>query len=82
MSSLRIARVKVLKQAFIVEVTWMTGNVDRIVLTSAIQAGRGLAPLRARTMFRPITVGEGGHSLTWLGELDIGADRSHEFALA
>ena len=81
MNTLRIARVKVLKPSFTVEITWTTGNSDRINLSSSIQARRGLAALRELTTFRKVVVGEGGHSLTWPGELDMGADRLHELAL-
>ena len=81
MSSPRTARVKVLKPAFIVEVTWTTGSSDRIDLTSSIQARHGLSALRELTTFRKVTIGEGGDSLTWPGELDMGADRLHELAL-
>ena len=77
----RIARVKVLRPAFAVEVTWTTGVIDCIDLTSPIQTRRAFAPLRDTTTFRQVAVGEGGHSLTWPGELDLGADRLHELAL-
>ena len=60
---------------------WTTGNIDRIDLTSSIRIRRALTPLRDTTTFRKLTVGEGGHSLTWPGEVDIGADRLHELAL-
>ena len=77
----RIARVKVLRPAFAVEVTWTTGLIDCIDLTSPIQAQRGLMALRKPATFRQVAVGEGGHSLTWPGEFDLGADRLHELAL-
>ena len=81
MNTLRITRVKIAKAPFTLEVTWTTGNVDCIDLTPSIRARRGLAALRDAATFRAVTVGEGGHSLTWPGDLDIGADRLHELAL-
>lgn len=42
---------------------------------------KGLRPLRDPVFFKRVRVGEGGHSVAWPGELDIGADRLWELSL-
>lgn len=42
---------------------------------------KGLRPLRDAAVFARAAAGEGGHSVVWPGELDVGADRLFEVAL-
>lgn len=50
-------------------------------LRDFVQRLKGLRPLRDPTVFAHAEVGEGGFSVVWPGDLDIGADRLYEMAL-
>jgi hypothetical protein len=42
---------------------------------------KGMKPLRDRAVFAQAAKGEGGRSVTWPGEIDMGADRLWEMTL-
>lgn len=46
-----------------------------------LHAGKGLRPLRDTAAFALASVGEGGHSVVWPGDIDLGAARLFETAL-
>jgi uncharacterized protein YbdZ (MbtH family) len=50
-------------------------------LRELVQRSKGLKALRNAAVFARVTLGEGGHSLAWPGDLDIGADTLWQLAL-
>lgn len=60
---------------------WSSGKELRVNLREFVFRLKGLAPLRDRATFARAKPGEGGHSLAWPGDLDIGADRLWELSL-
>ena len=61
---------------------WVNRSVTPIDLREPIYRLKGLRPLRDKALFAQAKKGEGGHSLVWPGDLDMGADRLWEMALA
>lgn len=60
-------------------VIWKNEPGERVIdLADVVNTIKGLRPIRERAAFRKVHVGEGGHSIAWPGELDIGADRLWE----
>jgi hypothetical protein len=77
----KVARIKSVRHAgsFKVRLRWLGEKSDRIVdLREIVHGVKGLRPLRDETVFAKVAVGEGGHSLAWPGDLDVGADRLWE----
>jgi len=60
---------------------WVNGTVTPVDLSEPIHHLKGLQPLRNKTAFAKAAKGEGGHSVVWPGDLDMGADRLWEMAL-
>lgn len=58
-----------------------SGKIFTIDLREFVQGSKGLRKLRDAAFFARVGLGEGGHSLEWPGELDIGADTLWELAL-
>ena len=54
-------------------VSWSGGQRVDLDLTSWLE-DKALAPLRRLDVFEAVQVGDWGHSLTWPGEIEIGAD--------
>lgn len=63
-------------------VAWASGVTWKVDLRKLVFGLRGLRPLRDPGAFSRAKVGEGGHSVAWPGELDVGADRLWELSLA
>src|SRR5699024_10996443 len=76
----RIANVDVAGN-YLLRVHWVSGAAWIVDLRELVFGLKGLRPLRDATMFAQVTVGEGGHSLVWPNELDVGADRLWELSL-
>jgi uncharacterized protein YbdZ (MbtH family) len=57
------------------------GKTLTVDLKALIHRLKGLRPLRDADVFARASVGEGGHSVVWPGEIDIGAARLWELAL-
>ncbi len=56
-------------------VTWGDGHTDIVDLSSLIQTFKVFLPLRQnRLLFTQVSVGYLGASVTWGGDMDIGAD--------
>jgi len=60
---------------------WENGKTMAVDLREPVSRLRGLKPLREPSVFARAEKGEGGHSLVWPGDLDMGADRLWEIAL-
>jgi hypothetical protein len=64
-----------------VQLRWSNGKSFPVDLREPIFKLKGLKPVREKSAFAQVFIGEGGHSLEWPGELDIGATRLWEMAL-
>ena len=78
--SVRIKSVESL-QGHTLRVRWTNGKAFPVDLTETVNRLKGLRPLRDRRFFQRVFASEGGHSVEWPGELDIGAARLWELAL-
>jgi hypothetical protein len=76
-------RIKTVESAghFSLRVKWRSGKTTAVDLTEPVHRLKGLRPLRNEATFARATVGEGGHSIAWPNDLDMGADRLWELAL-
>jgi hypothetical protein len=57
------------------------GKTYTVDLRVLVRHSRGLKALRGASLFARVALGEGGHSITWPGDLDLGADTLWELAL-
>jgi hypothetical protein len=62
-------------------VQWMNGKTLSVDLHEPVFRLKGLRPLRNTAVFASAAVGEGGHSVVWPGDRDVGADRLWEMTL-
>jgi hypothetical protein len=76
----RIAGVKAVRD-YTLTVAFMNGKTFTLDLRDFVHRLKGLRPLRDAVVFARADVGEGGFSLVWPGDLDVGADRLYEMAL-
>ncbi len=60
---------------------WTNGMAFKVDLREPVFRLKGLRPLRDPAVFARASVGEGGHSVAWPGDLDMGAQRLLEMAL-
>lgn len=66
---------------YCLQIRWMNGAVMAVDLREPVFRLKGLRPLRELEIFSQASVGEGGHSIAWPGELDMGSDRLWERSL-
>jgi len=59
----------------VLQVVWKDGTRYRVDLSTLIRESQVLAPLRAKDMFDQVSVGLGGYSLDWPGDLELGSDQ-------
>lgn len=76
----RIAGVR-LAGEHALRIRWINGAAFVVDLSRPVSGLKGLRPLRNPDIFAKAKVGEGGHSVTWPGGLDMGADRLWEMSL-
>lgn len=76
----RIASVR-LAGHYALRICWISGTTWNVDLHKLVFGLKGLRPLRDRDAFAQVEVGEGGHSVTWPDDLDVGADRLWELSL-
>lgn len=79
-TTVRIASVRALGD-FALQLKWQSGRVLPVDLAEPVHRLKGLRALRDRAAFARAAVGEGGHSVVWPGDLDIGAARLWELSL-
>jgi Protein of unknown function (DUF2442) len=60
---------------------WANDKTLQVDLREPVFRLKGLRPLRDASTFARASVGEGGHSVAWPGDLDMGAARLLEMAL-
>jgi hypothetical protein len=78
--AIRIASVKYAGD-FTLRLRWVNRSVTLVDLSEPVHRLKGLQPLRDKEVFAKARRGEGGHSVVWPTELDMGADRLWEIAL-
>jgi Protein of unknown function (DUF2442) len=78
--AVRIASVKYVGQ-YALRLRWVNGRTMPVDLSEPVHRLKGMRPLRDQAVFARATKGEGGHSVVWPGEIDMGADRLWEMTL-
>jgi hypothetical protein len=78
--AIRIASVKYAGD-FKLRLRWVNRSVTLVDLSEPIHRLKGLQPLLDAKVFAGAKKGEGGHSVVWPTEVDMGADRLWEMAL-
>ena len=79
-NAIRIANVKY-KGDYTLRLRWANDKALTVDLREPVFRLKGMRPLRDTAAFALAGVGEGGHSVVWPGEIDIGAARLLEIAL-
>jgi hypothetical protein len=80
-TAIRIAKVKYAGTGLRLIVRWTNNQEMTVNLEEAVSRLKGLRPLRTQGVFARAAVGEDGYSVTWPGDIDMGADRLWEMAL-
>lgn len=78
--AIRVAGVRAMDGCKL-RIRWVSGATTDVDLRKVVFGLKGLRPMRDRAVFMQAVMGEGGHSVTWPGELDLGADRLWEMSL-
>jgi hypothetical protein len=79
-TAVRIADVQPTDK-YTLQLKWRNGRRLPVDLAEPVQRLKGLRALRDPAVFAQAEVGEGGHSVVWPGDLDMGAARLWELAL-
>lgn len=79
-SLIRIASVNAIGECAL-RIRWVNGEDLSVDLRDVVRRLKGLRALRDPTVFARVTVGEGGQSVAWPGDLEIGAGRLLELGL-
>jgi hypothetical protein len=79
----RVHRITSVKHAdrFAVRLRFDSGKIYTVDLRELVQHSKGLKGLRNGALFGRVALGEGGRSIAWPGDLDLGADTLWELAL-
>jgi hypothetical protein len=78
--AIRIASVKHAGE-YKLRLRWVSGKTMVVDLSEPVHRLKGLRPLRDESVFARAAKGEGGHSIVWPDEIDMGADRLWELSL-
>ena len=83
MNETKAARIASVRHAgeHALRIRWRSGADFTVYLRTTLFRLKGLQPLRDSKIFSRAAIGEGGHSIAWPGELDLGADRLWELSL-
>jgi Protein of unknown function (DUF2442) len=79
-TAVRVAHVQPVEN-YTLQLKWQNGRRLPVDLAEVVHRLKGLRPLRDPAVFARAEVGDGGHSVVWPGDLDIGAARLWELAL-
>jgi hypothetical protein len=60
---------------------WVSGKTMVVDLSEPVRRLKGLRSLRNESVFARAAKGQGGHSVVWPGEIDVGAARLWEMSL-
>lgn len=80
MKAVRVKRV-IATRARRLNIEWSNGEKHVVDLSATIGGSRGLRKLATPSAFRTARVGEYGHSVSWAGDVGIGADTLRRLAL-
>jgi hypothetical protein len=72
--AIRVASVKY-EREFSLRIRWVNGKTMPVDLQEPVCRLKGMRPLRNKAVFAQAAKGEGGHSVDWPGDIDMGADR-------
>jgi hypothetical protein len=78
--AVRIASVKYASD-YTLRLRWVNGKTMSVDLSEPVHRLKGMRALRDQAVFARAAKGEGGHSVVWQGEIDMGADRLWEMTL-
>jgi hypothetical protein len=78
--AVRIASVKY-EGDYTLRLRWVNGKTMPLDLSEPIHRLKGMRSLRDTAVFARAAKGDGGHSVIWPGEIDMGADRLWEMTL-
>jgi hypothetical protein len=83
MSETKAVRISSVKYAdeYSLRLRWVNGKTMSVDLQVPVNGLKGMRPLRNKTMFAQASKGDGGHSVVWPGDIDMGADRLWEMTL-
>jgi hypothetical protein len=78
--AIRIASVKY-EREYSLRIRWVSGKTMTVDLQEPVSRLKGMKPLRDKAAFAQAAKGDGGHSVVWPVEIDMGADRLWEMSL-
>src|SRR5437879_4780369 len=80
MNETKAVRISSLKYAdeFSLRLRWKNGKTMSVDLQEPVSRLKGMRPLRNKAVSAQASKGEGGHSVVWPGDIDMGADRLWE----
>jgi Protein of unknown function (DUF2442) len=83
MSETKAVRISSVKYAdeYSLRLRWVNGKTMSVDLQEPVNRLKGMRPLRNKAVFARASKGEGGHSVVWPGDIDMGADRLWEMTL-
>jgi hypothetical protein len=83
MSETKAVRISSVKYAdeYSLRLRWVNGKTMSVDLQEPVNRLKGMRPLRNKAVFAQASKGEGGHSVVWPGDIDMGADRLWEMTL-
>lgn len=83
MSETKAVRISSVKYAdeYSLRLRWVNGKTMSVDLQEPVNHLKGMRPLRNKAVFAQASKGEGGHSVVWPGDIDMGADRLWEMTL-
>jgi Protein of unknown function (DUF2442) len=83
MSETTAVRISSVKHAdeYSLRLRWVDGKTMSVDLQEPVNRLKGMHQLRNKAVFAQGSKGEGGHSVVWPGDIDMGADRLWEMTL-
>ena len=83
MSETKAVRISSVKYAdeYSLRLRWVNGKTMSVDLQEPVNRLKGMRPLRNKAVFAQANKGEGGHSIVWPRDIDMGADRLWEMTL-
>jgi Protein of unknown function (DUF2442) len=79
-NAIRVASVNY-QGGYSLRIRWVNGKAMSVDLQKLVSRFAGMRPLRHKSVFARAGKGEGGHSVVWPGQIDLGADRLWEMTL-
>ncbi|MGH8133335.1 MAG: DUF2442 domain-containing protein [Steroidobacteraceae bacterium] len=70
--AVRIKKVEYAGEGLQLRVRWANGKTTAVDLHEPVHRLKGLRPRRDPKFFARVKLGEGGHSIAWPGDVDMG----------